>query len=127
MRDILVVGAGGALGAIGRYLVFISVAKLLGSNFPYATIIVNVSGSFVMGILVELIVLKSAVLEHTRLFLLVGCLGAFTTFSTFSLDVAALYERKAFALTTVYIASSVLLSIGAFFMGLLLVRRILMQ
>lgn len=127
MRDILFVGAGGALGAIGRYLVFITVVKLLGSGFPYATIIVNVSGSFVMGILAELIALQWAISLHTRLFLLVGCLGAFTTFSTFSLDVAALYQRKELGLAGLYIATSVLLSIGAFFVGLLLVRRVLVQ
>jgi len=105
----------------------VSTVALIGSDFPYATIIVNVSGSFVMGVLVELTAQKWVITLPTRLFLLVGFLGAFTTFSTFSLDVATLYERKAFGLTTVYIATSVLLAVGAFFAGLWLVRRIFMQ
>ena len=124
VKDVLIVSAGGALGAASRYLVFVAAARLLGPGFPYGTLIVNVAGSFAMGILLELMALVWNTPMQTRLFLAVGFLGAFTTFSTFSLDVAFLYERKAFGLTAIYILGSVVLSIGAFFAATWLVRRL---
>lgn len=124
VKDLLIVSAGGALGAASRYLVFVSATRLLGPNFPFGTLIVNIVGSFAMGILVELMALVWDTSLQTRLFLAVGFLGAFTTFSTFSLDVAFLYERKAFALTAIYLLASVVLSIGAFFAALWLIRRL---
>jgi len=124
VKDLLIVSAGGALGAASRYLVFVSATRLLGLNFPYGTLIVNVVGSFAMGALLELMALVWNTSMHTRLFLAVGFLGAFTTFSTFSLDVAFLYERKAYALTAAYILASVVLSIGAFFAATWLIRRL---
>lgn len=124
IRDILVVGVGGAFGSIGRYFVYLAATKFLGPAFPYGTLIVNVVGSFMMGVLIELMALTWDVTMQTRLFLVVGFLGAFTTFSTFSLDVAVLYERKAFAVTGLYIVGSVVLSVGGLFAGLLLVRRL---
>ncbi len=124
MNELLVVGAGGALGAISRYLVYLASTKFLGLEFPYGTLIVNIVGSFLMGVLIELLALVWDTSPQTRLFLAVGFLGALTTFSTFSLDVAVLYERKWFALTSVYIFASVVLSIGALFAGLHVVRRL---
>ena len=98
MSALLAVAAGGVTGAVARYLVYVAVGHLLGSGFPYATLIVNIVGSFAMGVLVELMALVWSTSMEMRLFLTIGILGAFTTFSSFSLDFAVLYERRAFAL-----------------------------
>ena len=125
IKELVIVGLGGALGAISRYLVYLSATKYLGLEFPYGTLIVNIFGSFLMGVLIELWALTWDVTMQTRLFLAVGFLGAFTTFSTFSLDVSVLYERKEIVLTAVYIVASVVFSIGALFSGLVFVRKLL--
>lgn len=125
MKEILAVAAGGTVGAVARYLVYVAAGRLLGPDFPFGTLIVNILGSFAMGALVESIALTWSVRPETQLFLMVGVLGAFTTFSAFSLDVAVLYERGRVLLPAVYIASSVTLSIAALFAGLYLMRRIL--
>ena len=93
MKELLTVAAGGAFGAVARYLVYVLAGQLLGSGFPFGTLIVNVVGSFCMGVLVEGMALAWTISPETRLFLAVGVLGAFTTFSAVSLDVAVLYER----------------------------------
>lgn len=116
-KALLAVGAGGALGAIARYLVFVFAVHLLGRSFPYGTILVNVLGSLVMGFLVEAMALAWNAPMETRLFLVVGFLGAFTTFSTFSMDFAALYERDRLDLCALYLTVSVTFSIGALFLG----------
>lgn len=122
MKLILAVAAGGALGAVGRYLVMIQVGHWLGSGFPFATLVVNVIGSFGLGLLVEASALAWSPAPELRALLVVGVLGAFTTFSTFSMDVGLLVERGALALAAAYILASVALSIAGFFAGLYLVR-----
>ncbi len=122
---LLAVAAGGVTGAVARYLVYIAVGRLLGTGFPYATLIVNVLGSFAMGVLVEAMALVWSASIEMRLFLTTGILGAFTTFSAFSLDFAVLYERRAFALCALYTVASFVLSVGALFAGLHLVRRLI--
>ncbi len=124
MKEFLVVALGGAVGATARYSVYLLSTHYLGIQFPYATLIVNILGSFLMGVLIESIALVWSVDMTTRLFLAVGILGAFTTFSTFSLDTVVLYERGQLLLTAVYILASVTLSIGALFFGLYCVRQI---
>ena len=124
ISELLAVAAGGVTGAIARYLVYVAVGHLLGMDFPYATLIVNVVGSFAMGILVEAMALVWSASTEMRLFLTTGILGAFTTFSSFSLDFVVLYERRAFALCALYTIASFVLSIGALFAGLHLVRRL---
>ncbi len=126
MGDLLVVAVGGALGAVSRYVVYVLAGLLLGAGFPYGTLIVNIVGSFAMGVLVEGMALAWTIPAQARLFLTVGILGAFTTFSTFSLDVAVLYERGRLELAAFYIVASVVCSVGALFAGLHVVRRILM-
>jgi CrcB protein len=123
--NVLAVAAGGIAGAVARYLVYVATGHLLGTNFPYATLIVNVVGSFAMGVLVETMALTWSASTAMRLFLTTGILGAFTTFSAFSLDFAVLYERRAFALCALYTIASFALSIGALFAGLYLVRRLI--
>ena len=99
MKLMLAVAAGGALGAVGRYLVMSQVGHWLGSGFPFATLVVNVAGSFLLGLLIEASALAWSPAPELRALLVVGVLGAFTTFSTFSLDVALHVERGELALT----------------------------
>ncbi len=113
---------GGAIGAVARHLVVGQVALWTGHGFPFGTLTVNVVGSFVMGLIVELSALAWSPSPELRAFLTVGFLGAFTTFSAFSLDAVALYERGALLLCAAYVVASVVLSIGAFFAALALVR-----
>lgn len=125
ISEVQAVAAGGVIGAVGRYLVYVGVGHLLGTGFPYATLIVNVVGSFAMGVLVETTALVWSTSLTMRLFLSTGILGAFTTFSTFSLDFVVLYERKALGLCALYTIASFVLSVGALFAGLQLMRRLL--
>ncbi len=124
MKVFLSVAAGGAVGAAARYVVMSAIGALLGSGFPYATLAVNVAGSFVLGLLVEMMALFWSPGEGLRAFMVVGMLGAFTTFSTFSLDVAVLYGRGALLAAAAYIIASVVLSIVALFLGLAVVRAL---
>ena len=125
MKQLLMVAAGGAAGATARYLVYVLAGQFLGTGFPFGTLIVNIVGSFIMGVLVEGMALAWTIGEQMRLFLAVGVLGAFTTFSTFSLDVGLLYERGKIALIALYVSVSVIGSIGALFLGMYLLRRAL--
>lgn len=122
IKALLAVAAGGACGAVARYLVYLAAAPLLGAHFPFATLIVNVVGSFCLGLFVELAALVWSPGASLRLFLVTGVLGSFTTFSTFSLDFAVLYERGRFLSCACYLLGSVACSIGAFFAALYLVR-----
>jgi CrcB protein len=124
MPTFLWVALGGAIGSAARYGVNIWSARLLGSEFPWHTFIVNVVGCFVMGALVELMALKLNVGNDARAFLTTGILGGFTTFSAFSLDFALLMERKSYSAAAVYGAGSVALSLIAVFAGLSLVRTL---
>lgn len=122
MNVVVAVAAGGAAGAVLRYLVGMQVGRWLGTGFPWATLTVNIAGCFVMGLLVEIMALHWSPGPALRAFLTVGLLGGFTTFSAFSLDVALLAERGDGAGTLGYVAASVLLSIGGLFAGLYAVR-----
>ncbi len=125
MKILLSVALGGALGAVSRYYVFVQVGHWLGLSFPYGTLVVNILGSFVLGALTEIMALTWSVSQETRAFLVVGVLGSFTTFSTFSLDVVYLFERGQTTSAAVYIAASVVLAIVAFMLGMRLFRLIL--
>ena len=124
MPTFMWVALGGALGSAARYGVNIWSARLLGSDFPWHTFIVNVAGCFAMGVLVELMALKLNVGNDTRAFLTTGILGGFTTFSAFSIDFALLVERKSYGAAATYGVGSVALSLIAVFAGLSLVRTL---
>lgn len=119
------VALGGALGACARYAVALLAGHWLGLQFPFGTLLVNIAGSLAMGLLIGAAASGWQISQEARLFVAVGLLGAFTTFSTFSLDVATLYRRGELGLTALYLALSVVLSIGALFAGLALARRLL--
>jgi CrcB protein len=120
----LIVFLGGGVGAALRHGVNVVAARLLGTAFPYATTIENVSGSLLMGLLAGYFAFRGGISQHWQLFLTTGILGGYTTFSTFSLDAALLYERGALGLAALYILLSVLLSIGGLFAGLWFMRYI---
>jgi len=124
MPVVLWVAAGGAIGAAARHGVNVWSGRLLGVAFPWHTVIVNVAGCFIMGLLVEAMALRLNVGNDMRAFLTTGILGGFTTFSAFSLDFALLVERKAFVSAGAYAAGSVLLSLAAVFAGLAVVRAL---
>ncbi|WP_417722189.1 fluoride efflux transporter CrcB [Salipiger sp.] len=119
---LLQVALGGAIGASGRYLTGIAMARLLGKGFPWGTLTVNILGSFAMGLIVVALAHLSA--NRFAPFLMTGVLGGFTTFSAFSLDVATLWERGDTVAALGYVAVSVLVSIAALFAGLLVAREI---
>lgn len=125
MKIIAAIAIGGAVGAVARHLVGAQMLRLLGTGFPWGTLTVNVVGSFAMGALVELMALRWSVGPELRAFMTVGVLGAFTTFSTFSLDVAVLGERGEVLPAALYVLLSVGLSISALFFGLWLFRQLL--
>jgi CrcB protein len=121
MNMVLLAAAGGALGSSARYLVNVGAGKLFGMGFPWGTLIVNIAGCFIMGLVIGWGALRG-LSNEARVFLATGILGGFTTFSAFSADFAALIERKNFALSALYLTSSVILSLAAVFAGLYLVR-----
>ena len=118
----LLVFLGGGIGAALRHGCNVFFARTLGTAFPYATLFENVLGSMIMGILVALFAFKTDVPQGMRLFLTTGILGGYTTFSTFSLDAAVLYERGDLSQAALYVALSVALSIGGLFAGMAMVR-----
>lgn len=124
MMGYLIVFFGGGLGATLRHGLNILAARLFGTAFPYGTLIINILGSFVMGVVVEYFALKSGLPQRWRLFLTTGILGGFTTFSAFSLEAALLYERGELAAAAIYVVASVTLAIGALFVGLAIVRAL---
>jgi fluoride exporter len=116
-REILWVGIGGAGGAIARMLVATMVTERLGTLIPYATLLINVTGSFVLGLVVGAIEAQ-VVSPAVRPALAIGFLGAFTTFSTFSLETATLLEEGNLLLATVYVSASVVVGIVVAALGL---------
>lgn len=120
----IAVALGGALGAVCRHGINLGAVKLLGHGFPYGTLIVNILGSFLIGLVIAAIAHSWQASETARFFLVTGFLGAFTTFSTFSLDAVTLWERKAYIQTAVYMGGSVAVSILALLLAMLLVRSI---
>ncbi|MGB3280877.1 MAG: fluoride efflux transporter CrcB [Pseudorhodobacter sp.] len=117
------VALGGAIGASARYLTNTAVMRWVGPGFPYGTIMVNILGSFLMGVLIVVLAQKGGT-RYAPL-LMTGILGGFTTFSAFSLDAFTLWERGQVALAGAYVAGSVVLSIAALIAGVLTMRGML--
>ena len=118
----LIVFLGAGIGGALRHGVNIGSARLFGYGFPYGTLIVNVVGSFLMGVLAGYFAFRPGIGQHARLFLTTGILGGFTTFSAFSLDTALLVERHAYGMAAGYAVGSVAASVSALFFGLALFR-----
>lgn len=117
-----VVALGGAVGSVARYATMILVAHLAGPIFPWGTLAVNALGSLLLGITIELLAICCTVPEPYRIFLVVGVLGGFTTFSTFSLDVVTLMSRDIWWQSMAYIIASLALGVFGLMLGLRLTR-----
>ena len=125
MTPTLLVFLGAGIGGALRHGVNVACARACGTAFPWGTLAVNVVGSFAMGLLAAWLAFKAGGWsQELRLFLVTGVLGGFTTFSAFSLDAVALWERGAALLAMGYVAASVVLSIAGLLLGLALVRSL---
>jgi CrcB protein len=118
----LIVFLGAGIGGALRHGVNVGAARLWGFGFPYGTLVVNVAGSFAMGLLAGYFAFRPGIGQHLRLFLTTGILGGFTTFSAFSLDTALLVERHSYGMAAGYVVGSVAASVSALFFGLALFR-----
>ena len=118
----LIVFLGAGLGGALRHGVNVGAARLFGYGFPFGTLVVNVVGSFLMGLFAGYFAFRPGIGQHVRLFLTTGILGGFTTFSAFSLDTALLVERHSYGLAAGYAVGSVAASVSALFFGLALFR-----
>ena len=114
----LAVAFGGALGALSRYWVYNAFIKATDSRFPWATLTVNIAGSFLIGIAFVLLTERAQIGPEIRALVTVGFLGAFTTFSTFSMDTIGLLEQGQFTAAISYVLSSVVVCIIAAWFGL---------
>ncbi|MGM4909782.1 fluoride efflux transporter CrcB [Rhizobium sp. 768_B6_N1_8] len=122
MFQALLVAVGGAIGSLLRYYVGLGSLRLMGPGFPWGTLIVNVVGCFIIGVLAEMIMRRFNASVELRLLLITGFLGGFTTFSAFSLDAITLFERGDVFAGGIYITASVGLSMVAVMAGLGLMR-----
>ena len=125
MKTVMAIALGGAIGAVARHFVTHWSAVVLGNGFPWGTLTVNVIGCFVMGVLTEVMAQVWSPAVEWRAFLTVGMLGAFTTFSTFSLDFAALHGRGEMLQAVLYVAVSMSGSVAAIFAGMSVTRAVL--
>ncbi len=126
MNSVLMVAAGGALGAVARYATGLAATRMFGAgSWPWGTLAVNVVGGLLIGLATGWIAYRGAAQsEAIRLFVVVGVLGGFTTFSAFSLEVVSLLERREMATATLYVLASVFLSVVAAFVGLTIMRKV---
>lgn len=124
MIQYLMVGIGGFLGAIARYLVDGWISRRMGALFPYGTFVINISGSFILGLFTTTITERFIVHPHWRLLVAIGFVGAYTTFSTFEYETHKLLEEGSFGLALLNILLSVAIGLVAVRLGILLARRI---
>lgn len=125
MNTYLAIAFGGAFGAVSRFWLHSAVQRLNGSNFPLGTFAVNLLGSFLIGVFFVVLAERAQLSEPWRPLIVVGFLGAMTTFSTFSLDALLLFEQGHYNTALFYILSSVVLCLLAAFAGMQLTRVML--
>ena len=118
----LAVAIGGALGSVARYALSSWIFDITSHKFPYATLIVNVAGSFVMGILFVVVVERAALPAEMRSLLMIGFIGAFTTFSAFSLDALGLWQNGHVLMSVIYMITTVFLCLVAISTAIWLTR-----
>ena len=124
MQAYLLVFVGAGLGGSLRHFLNITLSRAFGTDFPWSTSFINVSGSLVMGLLTGWLAFRAGGgwTQHTRLFLATGVLGGYTTFSTFSLETILLFESGKIAAALAYVVGSVLLGALSLWAGLALMR-----
>lgn len=124
MKTLVLIAAGGSLGAVLRYLASDLVSSFAGKEFPYGTLFVNVTGSLLIGLLSVLLVDRLALDPEWRAALLVGVLGSYTTFSTFSLDTLNLIEQGNIGAAMTNMIFSVLICLAAAWVGITVARQL---
>ncbi len=123
MTGILWVGLGGAIGAMLRYGAGLAALRLWGDNFPWGTLVVNISGSLAIGLIAGYLLLLTHEWQETmRLFVIVGVLGGFTTFSAYALDSVIMLQKGDYLPAVAYIGGTVIFSILATALGLSIAR-----
>lgn len=116
------IAVGGALGSMARYATAVYVGRWFGTAFPWSTLLINIVGSFLIGVFAESFALSWDTSQSTRAFLIVGICGGYTTFSTFSLDIVTLLNRGEAAMALCYVLASVVISLAGLYAGLHAVR-----
>ena len=124
MSKYFVVILGGGLGAVSRYIVGSLMARLYSGTFPAGTFLINVTGSFLIGILMTLFLNRSTLHPNLRLFLVTGILGGYTTFSSFEWEALITLRTGAAAISVLYIGSSVVLGLAAAWVGFVISNRL---
>ena len=124
IQTVLFVGAGGAVGAMGRFMLGRLMLQTMGPGYPWGTLAANIIGALIMGMLAELFALRLSAPPNVQAALMAGVLGGFTTFSAFSLETALMIERNEWMGAASYVAISVIACVGALFLGMAFVRNV---
>jgi CrcB protein len=124
MQILFLIGAGGFLGSVARYLTQQGISKLLPVIFPYGTLTINVAGSFLIGIIYALSDRGTMISPEWRFFLATGFCGGFTTFSTFSYETYTLMREGQYLFVALYIGISVVVGLLATFLAITLIRSL---
>jgi CrcB protein len=123
MTNLFLIFLGGGAGSVARYLMMNAISRAMpGSSFPWYTLSVNMLGAFIIGVLLEVLALRTSISASSRFLLVTGFLGGFTTFSAFSLETALMLEKGDYVNLLAYIAASVIGTVAAVFIGSALVR-----
>ena len=125
MRTVWAIALGAAVGGVARYYLSTAVQHRLGATFPWGTLLINVSGSLLLGFIIRYALATPSMSLELRALLTTGFCGGYTTFSTFSYETMALLEDGEWARAGVYITASVILSLIATFLGLALARQVI--
>ena len=125
MYTYLAIAFGGALGALSRYWLTVSMERFNSTGFPLGTFVVNLLGSFLIGLLYIILAEKLSVADQWRPVIITGFLGAMTTFSTFSLDALLLFQQGQYNTALFYVLSSVMICIFAAYVGMQIARMLL--
>ena len=125
LRTILIVGTGGFIGSVMRYLVQVWVEKGLMSTFPWGTFVANIAGSFIIGVVFALAEKGNIVNNEWRMFLAVGICGGFTTFSSFAYNNLTLLKEQAYASFFLNVGGSLFLGILAVYLGIILAKAVI--